>query len=127
MEKESVAIIDANTGVLEKELHKIIGSMDEFQMLLTGNAEILVFNNIHNNKPEIQLYSANGSLTKSIDASFYKGVIAYDIVDAKIDKHGNLIMHLGDEILSVKLNIATISSNSWNYRQGTNGNTNALN
>ena len=127
MEKESVAIIDANTGVLKKELNKIIGSMHEFQMLLTGNAEILVFNNIHNNKPEIQLYSANGSLSKSIDASFYNGVIAYDIEDAKIDKHGNLIMNLDDEILSVKLNLATIGSNSWNYRQGTNGNTNALN
>ena len=127
MTKESVAIIDANSGTIVKELSSIVGSISNFQMLLTGNTETLVFNNLNNQKPTIQLYNANGTLSKNIDGGFYDGVIAYALDDAKIDSHGNLVMNLDDEILSAKLNLAPIGPNSWSYSKGTNGNTNALN
>lgn len=127
MSKESVAIIDATSGTIVKELSTIIGSIGNFQMLLTGSIETLVFNNLNNQKPAIQLYNSNGTLSKTIDAGFYDGNIAYDIDDAKIDTHGNLVMNLGDKILSAKLGLATIGTNTWNYSQGTNGNANTLN
>jgi hypothetical protein len=97
------------------------------QMLLTGNTETLVFNNLNNQKPTIQLYNTNGTLSKNIDGGFYDGVIAYALDDAKIDTHGNLVMNLDDEILSAKLNLAPIGPNSLSYSKGTNGNTNSLN
>jgi len=124
--KQSLAIIDASSGTIVKKVSQIIGNSNDFQMLLTGANKILVVN-VNSQKSKIQLYSDNGTLSKTINGDFYKGVISYDLGDAKIDKKGNLVMLLSNIILSAKLDLTTVGSNSWNYLQGTGGNTNSLN
>jgi len=124
--KQSLAIINASSGAIIKKVSKIIRNSNDYQMLLTGASKILVFN-VSAQESNIQLYSENGTLSKTINGDFYKGVLAYDIGDAKIDKKGNLVMLLNDKILSAKLDLTTIGTNYWNYLQGTSGNTNSLN
>ena len=126
---ESVAIIDATSGTIEKEIISVIESINNgLQMLLTGNFETLVFNNINNQKASIQLYNINGTLSKTIVADFYdSGNMTFDLEDAKIDTHGNLVLSLDGIIMSAKLGLATIGTNSWNYPRGTNGDANSLN
>ena len=121
----TAAVVDATSGNVKKENSDIIGTVDYFEILLTGDMMSLVFNG--ENDEKIQLFDVDGNLSKTIDIDFYDGKVTYDLLDARIDSKGNLIMSLDKNIISVNLKLVPPVSGTWSSKLGTNGNTNSLN